>query len=66
MPDLHVLLSHGLESGPGGTKIQAIAFKQSRHYDKVAGGAAFDVTYNIEENTFRGNTTLQLNVKDLR
>lgn len=49
-----------------GIKIPAIAFGQGRQYERIATGAPFDVVYSIEENTFKGNTTLQLNVKDLR
>ncbi|MDA3780835.1 MAG: single-stranded-DNA-specific exonuclease RecJ [Bacteroidales bacterium] len=45
---------------------QAIAFQYARHYKNIQKGNAFDVCYCITENIFRGNVTLQLNIKDLR
>lgn len=44
----------------------AIAFNQGHYFEKVMGKKPFHVCYSVEENTFNGNTTLQLNVKDLK
>jgi len=44
----------------------AIGFKLSEHYSIIRSGAPFDVCYAIEENTFRGETKIQLQVKQLR
>ncbi len=45
--------------------IQAIAFSFPELYDWALEGP-IDVAYTLEENQFRGRTTLQLNVKDAR
>lgn len=42
----------------------AIAFNQAHHLPKI--GALMDICYTIEENSFRGNTTLQLQIKDIK
>jgi len=44
----------------------AIGFQMSEHYPVIRSGASFDVCYAIEENTFRGETRIQLQVKDIR
>ena len=51
---------------PGHDKpIAAIAFSFPEAYDTVQQGPV-DIVYTLEENQFRGRTTLQLNIKDLR
>lgn len=45
---------------------RAIAFNQSCRLPAIKKGFSFDVAYTIFENTFRGNTTIQLNVKDIK
>lgn len=49
-----------------GISFAGIAFSQSPSYEYMQGGKNFDICYTIEENVFRGVTTLQLNVKDLK
>lgn len=44
----------------------AIAFQQAEHFDYIASGHKFDICYHIEENEWNGNTSLQLNIKDLK
>ena len=46
--------------------IDAIAFGMADYYPKICKGIPFDVCYCIEENVFRGITTLQLRIKDIR
>lgn len=48
------------------TVYRAIAFNQAAHLPKIKKGASFDIAYTLVENTFRGNTTVQLNVKDIK
>jgi single-stranded-DNA-specific exonuclease len=36
------------------------------HFPLVREGKPFDICYSIEENEFRGNITLQLNLKDIK
>lgn len=44
----------------------AIAFQQGKIFNKIKGGHAFDICYSIDENKFRGKTTIQLNIKDIK
>ena len=43
-----------------------IAFGMSGHYAAIKKGKPFDICYTVEENNFKGNVTLQLQVKDIR
>ena len=45
--------------------MNGIAFGMSQHNDKVKSFNPFDICYHIEENTFNGNTSIQLLVKDI-
>ncbi len=42
-----------------------IGFGMGEHYERIAQGETFDICYQIDENTFNGQTSLQLNLKDL-
>jgi single-stranded-DNA-specific exonuclease len=44
----------------------AIAFNQAHHYEKISKGLGFDIAYTLNENHFRGVTTIQLNIKDIK
>ena len=44
----------------------AIAFQQGHNWPVISQGHAFDICYSIEENEFRGETNLQLNIKDIK
>lgn len=44
----------------------AIAFQQAENQELVGPGRSFDLCFQLEENTWNGETTLQLNVKDIR
>ena len=48
------------------TVYRAIAFNQASHLRKIKKGSAFDIAYTLVENNFRGNTSIQLNVKDIK
>ncbi len=45
---------------------QAIAFDLIEHYDRLAAGDRFRMAFTVEENTFNGQTSLQLRVRDLK
>ena len=47
-------------------QIAAIAFNMSDYYDYIKSGNPFDVSYSIVENYYRGNSTIQLRIKNLR
>lgn len=61
----HLKLSLLQETDPF-KDINAIAFGQGKKHRKITNGKAFDIAYALTENTFRGQTTLQLNVKDIK
>jgi single-stranded-DNA-specific exonuclease len=44
----------------------AIAFNQAHHYEKISKGLGFDIAYTLTENHFRGVTTIQVNIKDIK
>ncbi len=48
------------------TFYRAIAFNQATHLAKIKRGASFDIAYTVFENNFRGETSIQLNVKDIK
>ena len=47
-------------------QIAAIAFNMAEYYDYIKSGNPLDVCYSIVENYYRGNSTIQLRVRDLR
>ena len=47
-------------------QIAAIAFNMSEYYEYIKSGNPLDVCYSIVENYYRGNSTIQLRIKDLR
>lgn len=49
-----------------GRTINAIAFNQAQHFEIIKNGDFVDVCYNVEENTFKERTTIQLMVKDIK
>ena len=53
---------------PSSTSAQfaGIAFNQAHHFDAVNQGLPFDICYSITENEFRGKTSLQLYIRDIR
>lgn len=56
------LMQEELSSG----MFDGIAFQLGHHHPMVEQQESFDVVYHVEENTFNGRTTLQLNIKDLK
>ncbi len=61
----HIKLCLVQEDGPYNV-FDGIAFNQGHHYFKINKGLGFDIAYSLNENTFRGNTSLQLNIKDIK
>jgi single-stranded-DNA-specific exonuclease len=45
---------------------QAVAFDMAHHFERISGGDLFRMAYTIEENTYNGNTTTQIKVKDIQ
>lgn len=44
----------------------SIAFGQADHFDDILRKKPFKACYTIEENNYNGNSSLQLNIKDLK
>ena len=44
----------------------AIAFQQGKLFPKISGGQGFDICYSLDENVFRGESTIQINIKDIK
>ena len=44
----------------------AVGFDQIEYYDRIKNGDAFNMAFTIEENTYNGNTGVQLRIKDLK
>jgi single-stranded-DNA-specific exonuclease len=48
------------------SSVPAIAFGKYQFGKEILLGAPFDICYTIEENTYNGNTTIQLMIKDIK
>lgn len=71
---------NGRKVGPGGQhlkleliqedqpyhQVAAIAFNMSSYFNHIRNGNPVDVCYSIVENYYRGNSTIQLRIKDMR
>ena len=62
---VHLKLDLMQESQPY-RQIAAIGFNMADFYDHIKGGNPIDVCYSIVENFYRGSSTLQLRLKDMR
>ena len=47
-------------------QIAAIGFNMAEYYDHIKGGNPVDICYSIFENYYRGNSTLQLRLRDIK
>ena len=47
-------------------QIAAIGFNMSEYYDHIKAGNPIDICYSIVENFYRGSSTVQLRLKDMR
>ena len=62
---IHLKLDLIQESQPY-HQIPAIAFNMSEYFDYIREGNPFDVCYAIVENYYRGNSSIQLRIRDMR
>ncbi len=62
---IHLKLDLMQESQPY-RQIPAIAFNMADSFDHIKAGNPIDVCYSIVENFYRGNSTLQLRLKDIK
>ena len=61
----HLKLELLQESFAYGTQ-SAIAFNMPEFYEYIKGGNPIDICYSIVENYYRGNSSTQLRIKDIR
>ena len=54
------------QESTGTRTFPAIAFGQADHFEYIKAGNPFDICYSVEINEFRGNRTLQLNIRDIK
>ena len=64
LKELHLKMSVFNEED--GVVIDAIGFNMPEYYEKLKADPYFDLAYTIEENKFRGNTSIQLHIKDIK
>ena len=50
----------------GGQRMDGIGFNLGKWHDNIASGNPFNIVFTIEENHWNGNTSLQLNIKDIK
>jgi single-stranded-DNA-specific exonuclease len=55
-----------IEPTSNSSQFSAIAFNQAHHFDSINQGLPFDICYSIAENEFRGKTSLQLYIRDIK
>ena len=55
-----------IEPTSNSSQFSGIAFNQAHHFDAIRQGMPFDICYSIAENEFRGKTTLQLYIRDIK
>lgn len=46
--------------------IPAIAFNMDEYFEYISAGNPFDVCYSLVENYFRGNSSIQIRIKDIK
>lgn len=63
--ETHLKFTAYQESNPANV-FSCIAFGMSDFYSDLANGKEFSFVYNLEENTWNGNTSLQLMVRDIK
>ncbi len=48
------------------TMFNAVGFDLIGHYEQLSNAEFFNITFTLEENTYNGNTSLQLRIKDIK
>ena len=61
----HLKMNVFQEDNPN-QKLACIGFNLGEYKNEIGAGVPFSIVYNVEENTWNGNTTIQLNIKDIR
>ena len=64
LKDLHLKMS--VLDEEDGVVIDAIGFNMPDYYEILKSKPSFDLAYTIEENNFRGKSSIQLHIKDIK
>ncbi len=64
--DARHLKFEAVHKAHSGNPLKAIAFNMGEHCEEMKRGKTFSLCYHLDENTWQGNTSLQLRVKDIR
>ena len=59
-------IKHELIDANSNSPIHGIAFGMHKHSKHIKGMKPFNICYTVEENTYNGNTSLQLMIKDIK
>lgn len=62
--DKHVRFLAGQQGNE--SLFSAVAFDAMEHYEALAAGVPFRITFTFDENTFNGITSMQLRIKDIK
>ncbi len=54
-----------IKDGTSERVFNGIAFNQADKFERIKAGELFDICYTLEENKHKGNTSLQLHVRDI-
>lgn len=49
----------------GTNVLPVVGFDMVRHYEQLSNGRPFSMAFTVEENSYNGNTSIQLRIKDL-
>lgn len=73
----HLMIAHSLSSFKerhirffvkqlnGKEVLPVVGFDMVRHYEQLSNGRPFSMAFTVEENSYNGNTSIQLRIKDL-
>ena len=64
--DSRHLKFEAVHNAHSGNPLKAIAFNMGDHCEEMKRGKSFSLCYHLDENTWQGQTSLQLRVKDIR
>ena len=64
LKELHLKVS--VYNEEDGVVIDAIGFNMPDYYEQFSADPYFDLAYTIEENNFRGRSSIQLHIKDIK
>jgi single-stranded-DNA-specific exonuclease len=55
-----------MEANRSSSVFSGIAFSQSDQFEMIKKSMPFDICYTVTENEYRGKTSMQLNIRDIK